>query len=158
MGHSYSHLYNIPIVCLRFFTVYGPWGRPDMAPMLFAKAISNKEAINIFNNGEMKRDFTYIDDIVNGVYLATTKKNDSFTVLNIGNGSPVDLMDFITEIENNLGIISNKNFMPMQMGDVKLTYADTSILKDKYGYKPKVNIEKGVSHFIKWFKSHRNLI
>lgn len=158
MAHSYSHLYQIPITCLRFFTVYGPWGRPDMAPMLFIKAILDSKPINVFNNGEMSRDFTYVGDIVQGVYLASMKVESNFNVLNIGNGSPVNLMRFIELIEDNIAIKAVKNFMPMQAGDVKATWANIDRLSTIYNYTPKVNIEEGISEFIKWVKKYPELI
>lgn len=158
MAHSYSHLYQIPITCLRFFTVYGPWGRPDMAPMLFIKAIIDNKPINVFNNGEMSRDFTYVGDIVQGVYLASMKVESNFNVLNIGNGSPVNLMRFIELIEDNIAIKAVKNFMPMQAGDVKATWANIDKLSTIYNYTPKVNIEQGISEFIKWVKKYPELI
>ena len=158
MAHSYSHLYQIPITCLRFFTVYGPWGRPDMAPMLFIKAILEKKPINVFNNGEMSRDFTYVGDIVQGVYLASMKVESNFNVLNIGNGSPVNLMRFIEVLEENIAIKAVKNFMPMQAGDVKATWANIDKLSAIYNYKPKVSIEQGIEEFIKWVKKYPQLI
>jgi UDP-glucuronate 4-epimerase len=143
---------------LRFFTVYGPWGRPDMAPMLFVKAILEGNSINIFNNGEMSRDFTYIKDIVNGIYLASLKINNIFNILNIGNGSPVNLMNFIEVIEDKIGQKAIKNFLPMQAGDVKITWANIDKLTKIYNYKPKVNIEEGIDEFIKWVKEYPNMI
>jgi UDP-glucuronate 4-epimerase len=158
MAHSYSDLYKIPITCLRFFTVYGPWGRPDMAPMLFAKAVLNNKPINVFNNGDMSRDFTYVGDIVNGIYLASMKVKSNYNVLNIGNGSPVNLMNFIEEIEHALNKKSIKNFMPMQAGDVKSTWANIDKLKSIYGYEPKVKIQQGIQEFIKWVKQYPELV
>jgi UDP-glucuronate 4-epimerase len=158
MAHSYSHLFQIPITCLRFFTVYGPWGRPDMAPMLFVKAILEGKPINVFNNGEMARDFTYVKDIVNGIYLASLKVDNNFTILNIGNGSPVNLMNFIEVMEYELGQKAIKNFMPMQAGDVKTTWANIDKLSAIYNYKPKVNIEEGISNFVKWVKEYPDMI
>jgi UDP-glucuronate 4-epimerase len=158
MAHSYSDLYKIPITCLRFFTVYGPWGRPDMAPMLFAKAVLNNKSINVFNNGDMSRDFTYVDDIVNGVYLASMKVEGNYNVLNIGNGSPVNLMNFIEELELALQKKVLKNFMPMQAGDVKSTWANIDKLSTVYGYKPKVKIQQGIKEFIKWVKNYPELL
>lgn len=158
MAHSYSDLYKIPITCLRFFTVYGPWGRPDMAPMLFAKAILNNKPINVFNNGDMSRDFTYVADIVNGVYLASMKVESNYNVLNIGNGSPINLMNFIEELEHALDKKAIKNFMPMQAGDVKSTWANIDKLSIVYGYEPKVKIQQGIEEFIKWVKEYPGLI
>lgn len=156
-AHAYSQLYDIPITCLRFFTVYGPWGRPDMAPMLFAKAISSGLPVKVFNNGAMERDFTYIDDIVNGlikVLAAVPEDIGKYRILNIGNGSPVNLMDFITAIEDALGIKAEKLFMPMQDGDVTRTWADTSQLERITGFRPATDIKAGVEQFILWFKSY----
>jgi UDP-glucuronate 4-epimerase len=158
MGHSYNHLYKIPITCLRFFTVYGPWGRPDMAPMLFAKAILNNKPINIFNNGEMERDFTYVDDIVNGIFYTAFNIEKGFKVLNIGNGSPVNLMKFINILEEELGKVSKKNFMPMQAGDVKLTYSDTTKLKEECSYNPETTLKAGVNKFVSWVNKYPQLI
>ncbi len=156
-AHAYSHLYNIPITCLRFFTVYGPWGRPDMAPMLFAKAISEDKPINIFNNGIMERDFTYVTDIVNGLIksmIAIPDESPKYRVLNIGNGSPVNLMDFIKEIEVNLKKESVKNYLPMQKGDVPRTWASQLKLETITSYKSEVSLVKGIHHFIEWFNRY----
>lgn len=170
MAHTYSHLYNISTTGLRFFTVYGPWGRPDMAPMLFSDAITSNKPINVFNHGKMSRDFTYIDDIVDGVIKvidnpATAKQDwnahepspDSssapYKIHNIGNNAPVSLMDFISEIENSLGMIAQKNFMEMQDGDVESTYADTSNLIKDFDYKPDTSLSQGVANFIEWYKT-----
>lgn len=158
MAHSYSDLYKIPITCLRFFTVYGPWGRPDMAPMLFAKAVLYNKTINVFNNGNMSRDFTYVGDIVNGVYLASMKVESNYNVLNIGNGSPINLMNFIEELEHALDKKSIKNFMPMQAGDVKSTWANIDKLNIIYGYEPKVKIQQGIEEFVKWVKQYPELV
>lgn len=155
-AHAYSELYKIPITCLRFFTVYGPWGRPDMAPMLFAKAISEGKTIKVFNNGDMYRDFTYVGDIVNGVVktmMAVFEAGVNYRVLNIGNGSPVNLMDFIKHMEANFQKEALKDFLPKQPGDVYQTYADASELKKVTGYKPEVSLEEGISDFVKWYKS-----
>jgi UDP-glucuronate 4-epimerase len=158
MAHSYSDLYQISTTCLRFFTVYGPWGRPDMAPMLFVKAILENKAINVFNNGEMSRDFTYVGDIVQGIYLSALKVVSNYNVINIGNGSPINLMNFIEVIEDKLGQKADKNLMPMQAGDVKSTWANIDKLSTVYGYEPKVNIEEGISEFISWVKKCPDLI
>jgi UDP-glucuronate 4-epimerase len=158
-AHAYSHLYSIPITCLRFFTVYGPWGRPDMAPMLFARAISEGKAIKVFNNGDMYRDFTYVDDIVNGVVKTMQVAPDSGTkyrVLNIGNGSPVNLMKFIEQIELNFGKEALKDFLPKQPGDVYQTYADTSELEKIADYRAIVKLEEGVREFAQWYQSEKN--
>jgi UDP-glucuronate 4-epimerase len=157
MAHAYSHLYNIPITCLRFFTVYGPWGRPDMAPMLFAKAISDSKPIKVFNNGDMERDFTYVGDIVNGVVKTTITEFDNspkYRVLNIGNGSPVNLMEFIEELENGIGKQALKNFMPMQPGDVPKTWASQDKLKTITNYTPLVELRKGLHQFSDWYKNY----
>ncbi len=160
MAHTYSHLYQLPTTGLRFFTVYGPWGRPDMAPMLFADAITNNRAIKVFNNGDMERDFTYIDDIVNGIIGALSnkptkeEKNPYYRVLNIGNSQPIRLMDFISCLESVLGIEAQKKFMPMQKGDVKRTYADTTKLEEVANYSPVTSIEKGVNSFVKWYNNY----
>ncbi|GAA4882826.1 NAD-dependent epimerase/dehydratase family protein [Flaviramulus aquimarinus] len=160
MAHTYTHLYDIPTTGLRFFTVYGPWGRPDMAPMLFADAISKGQPINVFNNGKMQRDFTYIDDIVEGVVqLALQFKKDKAPkaeVFNIGNSQPVKLMDFIGGLEKEMGEEATKNYMPMQDGDVKVTYADASKLHKETGYKPTTTLEAGLHKFINWYKSFYN--
>lgn len=171
MAHAYAHLYGIQATGLRFFTVYGPFGRPDMAPMLFAKAITNNEPIKVFNNGEMSRDFTYIDDIVEGIikiidspvqkdqaeYLSNgnLKTNSSlaaYKIYNIGNNNPVALLDFIAELEKNIGKKAIKNFMPMQDGDVKSTYADINELVKQFNYKPNTNLASGIKKFVDWYK------
>ncbi len=169
MAHTYSHLYDIPTTGLRFFTVYGPWGRPDMAPFIFTKKILEGETIDINNNGDMWRDFTYIDDIVEGVIrIADVEpvKNPDWTVeagspatssapyavYNIGHGSPISLMDFVQAIESELGIEAKKNFREMQAGDVYQTYADTSDLFKAIGYTPAVTVKEGVAEFVKWYK------
>lgn len=156
MAHAYSRLYNIPITCLRFFTVYGPWGRPDMAPMIFAKAISHGEFINVFNGGDMERDFTYIGDIVGGISGLVSKEpgvcENFFRVLNIGNGSPVNLMDFIRILEVNFGKDAAKKFVDMQPGDVKRTWADTSKLQNLIGDTARCEIDEGVRNFAEWYK------
>ena len=170
MAHTYSHLYDIPTTGLRFFTVYGPWGRPDMAPYIFTKKIIDGETIDINNNGDMWRDFTYIDDIVEGVVRIADVipvKNANWTVesgspatssapysvYNIGHGSPISLMDFVQAIEAELGIEAKKNFRGMQAGDVYQTYADTSDLFNVIGYTPAVNVKQGVAEFVKWYKA-----
>lgn len=156
MAHTYSHLYKIPTSGLRFFTVYGPWGRPDMAPMLFADAMSNDQEIKVFNNGEMSRDFTYIDDIVQGIIITLNNPSDQenlYQLFNIGNGSPVSLLHFIECMENSLGIKAQKKMMPMQPGDVPRTWADTNLL-NQLGYQSTTPIEEGVEHFVQWFKSY----
>lgn len=159
MAHTYSHLYNLPTTGLRFFTVYGPWGRPDMSPILFADAIKKGEPLKVFNNGEMERDFTYVDDIVYGtsmVLQSVPKGNQKYRVLNIGNGNPVNLMRFIKTIENAYGKLAIKTMMPMQPGDVKRTWADTTKIDAIASYKEKKTIEEGVKKFINWYKDYFN--
>lgn len=159
MAHTYSHLYGIETIGLRFFTVYGPWGRPDMAMFLFTDAIINNRPIKVFNSGDLSRDFTYIDDIVAGVFatlLEDSKDSSLFKLYNIGNSAPVQLMDFIKSIENNLGIVAEKEMLPMQAGDVNQTWADVSKLQNDYNYKPNTAVEKGVEAFIDWFKAYYN--
>jgi len=168
MAHTYSHLYGIPTTGLRFFTVYGPWGRPDMALFIFTKAILEDMPIDIFNNGNMKRDFTYIDDIVTGIIkvLDNPPKGDSgwsgkdpnpssspapYRIYNIGRNSPVSLMDFIDAIEKSLGRRAKKNFLPMQPGDVPATWADVDDLVRDLDYSPRVEIREGVERFVKWY-------
>lgn len=173
MAHSYSHLYDIPTTGLRFFTVYGSWGRPDMAPFIFTKKILDGETIDINNNGDMWRDFTHVYDIVEGVVRISDvlpARNDSWTVeagtpasssapyavYNIGHGSPINLMDFVKAIEDELGIEAKKNFREMQPGDVYQTYADTEDLFSATGYKPKVTVKEGVAEFVSWYKEFYN--
>ena len=164
MAHAYSKLYGIPCTGLRFFTVYGPWGRPDMAPMLFASAISKGEPIKVFNGGDMIRDFTYIDDIVEGtirtldhVPAAEDCPNGvPYRIYNIGCSNPVKLMDFISEIEQAVGRPAEKIFLPMQAGDVYQTNADTTRLEREVGYKPHVRLHEGIAEFIAWYKSDKN--
>ena len=170
MAHSYSNIWNIPITMLRFFTLYGPWGRPDMALFKFTKGILENKKIDIYNNGKMYRDFTYIDDIVNGINLLIKKppaikqknkyKNDSissvapFRVLNIGNTKKVYLLNFIKEIEKELGKKAIRNYMPLQKGDVKQTLSDTSLLKRITKYNPKTNYKNGIKKFINWYLNY----
>jgi len=157
MAHTYSHLYKIPTSGLRFFTVYGPWGRPDMAPVLFASAIIENRPINVFNNGDMSRDFTYIDDIVKGIVITldnppkVEKENSLYQIFNIGNGSPVSLMTFIETLENNLSKVAEKNMLPMQPGDVPRTWAETKHLKS-LGYQSSTDIGAGVKEFVNWYR------
>ena len=165
MAHTYSHLYGIPTTGLRFFTVYGPWGRPDMALFLFTKAILENREIDVFNYGEMQRDFTYVDDIVEGVIrvidnppkgVAKDKINPSnstapYKIYNIGNNNPVKLMDFIEALEEKIGKKAKKNMLPMQQGDVPSTYADVSDLIDDLGYKPQTSIKEGIDKFVDWY-------
>lgn len=174
MAHSYSHLYGINTTGLRFFTVYGPWGRPDMSPMLFAKAISDGQNISVFNKGDMARDFTYVDDVVESIYRILTQKpaskkewdaqdpNPSYSsapyrIYNIGNGSPIALMDFISLIEKGIGKKADLDLKPMQPGDVKSTWADTTLLEKDYGYKPQVSIEEGIGNFLEWYSQYSPL-
>ena len=154
MAHTYGHLYGFKTTGLRFFTVYGPWGRPDMAYYLFAEAISNDKPIKVFNNGEMERDFTYIDDIVNGVTKIIEKNIDSrahYKIYNIGNNKTETLGDFIANIEISIGKLAKKRMYSMQQGDVPKTYADISDIFQDYDYCPNVNIQKGIEYFIDWF-------
>jgi len=174
MSHTYSHLYNIPTTGLRFFTVYGPWGRPDMAMFKFTKKVLDGEPIDIYNNGDLSRDFTYIDDIVEGILRIQDiipQANENWTVesgsasessapyklFNIGNGNPVKLMDFVDALETSTGIKAEKNFMPMQAGDVYQTYADVEDLYKVTGYKPSVSVPEGVERFVKWYKDFYQL-
>ena len=160
MAYTYSNLFKIETIGLRFFTVYGPWGRPDMAMFLFTDAIVNNKPIKVFNNGNLSRDFTYIEDIVNGI--TSTLLNDSIDkslckLYNIGNSSPVKLMDFINLIEMNLGVKAKKQMLPMQDGDVIQTWADISEFKSNYKYDPTTSTKDGVKAFINWYKSYNNL-
>lgn len=158
MAYTYSHLYGIPSTGLRFFTVYGPWGRPDMAPILFASAISSGNSINVFNNGHLFRDFTYIYDIIEGVVKVIdnvpvrTDTSAAYKVYNIGCSNPVNLMDFIHNMEEAVGKKAKMVMMPMQKGDVYQTYADTTKLEKDFGYKPSTSIKDGISKFIEWYK------
>ncbi|MDX1365551.1 MAG: NAD-dependent epimerase [Arenibacter latericius] len=161
MAHSYSHLYKIPSTGLRFFTVYGPWGRPDMALFLFTDAISKKQPIKVFNKGEMQRDFTYIDDITEGVIKVIEqkeekriKKNEYYKIYNIGNNKSEKLLDFIMEIEKHLGKKAIMEMLPMQPGDVQKTWANINQLIQDYGYSPTTNISDGVKSFVEWYKSY----
>jgi UDP-glucuronate 4-epimerase len=170
MAHTYSHLFNLPTTGLRFFTVYGPWGRPDMAPFLFTKAILEQRHIDVFNNGSMKRDFTYIDDIVDGIVRVIdhpaqvdalwdgsvpdpSSSNVPYRIFNIGRGESVDLLNFISEIEKNVGEVAKKNYMPMQNGDVEETWADISVMKKMLAYNPKISVADGVRDFVSWYKT-----
>ena len=173
MAHTYSHLYNLPTTGLRFFTVYGPWGRPDMALFLFTKAILNNEPINVFNNGQMQRDFTYIDDIVEGVVRLVDKPATAnadwdssntdpgtspapYRLFNIGNNNPVLLLDFVEAIEEALGKKAIKNMMPMQPGDVAATYADIEDLASYVGFRPETPISTGIDNFVSWYLDFYN--
>ena len=171
MAHTYSHLFGLPTTGLRFFTVYGPWGRPDMALFLFAKAILEDRPIDVFNHGQMVRDFTYIDDIAEGVVRVLdrpaaadpafdpaapdpARSNSPYRVFNIGNSDPVRLMDFIESIEQSLGKPAVKNFLPLQDGDVPATFADVSELADWTGFKPATPVREGVGRFVNWYRSY----
>lgn len=157
MAHAYSYLYNIPTIGLRFFTVYGPWGRPDMSPVLFAQAISSDKPIKVFNNGQMERDFTYINDIIEGIFLLLRSRKaipNNYQIFNIGKGNPVNLLDFIHIIEKYMESKAELCFLPMQPGDVEKTWADTAILKKNYKYEPKTNIDTGIKEFVMWFKEY----
>ena len=176
MAHSYAHLFDLPITMFRFFTVYGPWGRPDMALFKFTKAILNGEPIDVYNHGDMRRDFTYVDDLVRGMHLLmgaipgdtgflkeNTLKIDSksevapFRIVNIGNSQPSKLLDFIEAIESSIGIQAVKNMLPMQAGDVPATWADTSLLHDLTGYQPNTDLLTGVRKFIRWYREYYNV-
>ena len=152
MAHTYSHLYNISTTGLRFFTVYGPYGRPDMAYYLFTKAILKNEPIKVFNNGEMRRDFTYIDDIVEGlVRIIESPAKENYKIYNIGNHKSEQLGDFIAILEKHLGKTARKEFLPMQPGDVSQTYAEVSDLIEDYGYAPNTSIDEGLKRFVQWY-------
>ena len=173
MAHSYAHLFDLPITMFRFFTVYGPWGRPDMALFKFTKAILNGDPIDVYNHGDMSRDFTYIDDLVHGLRLLmeaipkdtdllgeNARKFDSkshvapFRVVNIGNSKPHQLLDFIYAIEKSVDLLAVKNLMPMQPGDVPATWADTALLEELTGYKPNTNLDTGVQNFVNWYREY----
>lgn len=171
MAHTYSHLYNLPTTGLRFFTVYGPWGRPDMALFLFTKAILEGKPIDVFNYGNMQRDFTYVDDIVEGVIRVLDRtatinpafdsatsdpatSNAPYRVFNIGNNNPVPLLDFIGCIENALGKKAEKNLLPLQDGDVPATYANTDALNDWVGFVPGTGVQEGIDRFIAWYRDY----
>lgn len=160
MAHSYAALYGIPCTGLRFFTVYGPWGRPDMSPMLFADAITAGRPVNVFNHGDMIRDFTYIDDVVEGTLRVLDNppaaEGVPYRLFNIGCSTPVKLMDFIAELENALGKEAVKNMLPMQPGDVYQTNADTTRLEAAVGYKPHISLHEGIGHFVHWYLSDKN--
>ncbi|BAB07428.1 NAD-dependent epimerase [Halalkalibacterium halodurans] len=174
LAHSYSHLYHIPTTGLRFFTVYGPWGRPDMAYFSFTKNIVEGQTIKVFNHGEMMRDFTYIDDIVDGVVALLEQPPQAdpnwdfehpmasssyapYKIYNIGNNQPVKLMDFIETLEKHLGIEAKKEFLPMQPGDVQATYADIDDLQQATGFTPSTSIDEGLKKFVDWFKTYYNV-
>jgi len=174
MAHTYSHLFNMPTTGLRFFTVYGPWGRPDMAIFLFTKAILEGKPIQVFNNGDMQRDFTYIDDIVEGVYRCMLKPSEAevdfdnhtpdpassyapYKIYNIGNSKPVQLFDFIEALEKALGQKAVREMMPMQAGDVPGTWASTKSLSNFVNYLPKTTISLGIVKFVEWFLSYHEI-
>ena len=171
MAHAYSHLYGLPTIGLRFFTVYGPWGRPDMALFLFTRAILEGKPIKVFNHGKMKRDFTYIDDIVEGVARIMNMVPEAdpmwngerpdpgtspspYRVFNIGNNRPVELMEFIETLESKLGKEAVKEFLPLQPGDVPSTYADIDDLFDAVGFRPSTGISEGIGRFVEWYLEH----
>ena len=156
IANAYSHLFELNTTGLRFFTVYGPWGRPDMAMYIFARLISEGKPINVFNNGDMERDFTYIDDIVAGIRSALDR-NYRCEIFNLGNNKSEKLLDMIQLIEDNVGIKAKLNFMPMQAGDVRKSIADIVYSKDKLGYEPTTNIDVGIAKFIKWFKENEGV-
>ncbi|MFV0186637.1 NAD-dependent epimerase/dehydratase family protein [Empedobacter falsenii] len=159
MAHAYSHLYDIQTIGLRFFTVYGPWGRPDMAMFLFTDAILNHQPLKVFNHGDLSRDFTYIDDIIQGIDKILEDKNikEKYQLYNIGNSKPVQLMDFIKEVEKSTGEQAILEMYPMQAGDVNQTWADVQELKDKFGYNPSYPVDKGVSNFVQWYRKYYNI-
>lgn len=176
MAHSYAHLFDLPITMFRFFTVFGPWGRPDMAPFKFTKAILNSDPIDVYNQGDMSRDFTYIDDLVTGMRLLIDAIPDAsnslvdnsgvldsksyvapFRVVNIGNSKPTQLLDFVGAFEESIGIKAVKNLMPMQAGDVPATWADTSLLEELTGYKPHTHLLTGVQKFVAWYRKYYNV-
>lgn len=154
IAHSYYQQYGIETTCVRFFTVYGPWSRPDMAMLKFAQKIDGGEPIDIFNNGDLRRDFTYIDDIVEGFTLALNKPL-GYEILNLGNGKPVELLTFVEMLEKALGKTAEKNMLPMQQGDVYETYADTSKAKELLGFQAKTNFETGIQNFADWYRSYK---
>jgi UDP-glucuronate 4-epimerase len=174
MAHTYSHLYALPTTGLRFFTVYGPYDRPDMALQKFANSIMNDESIKVFNNGKHRRDFTYIDDIVEGIVRILDRpatpnlewdsinpdpatSSAPYRVYNIGNNNPVELMDYIEALENSLGRKAKKELLPIQLGDVPNTYADMVDLEEQFGYKPSIAVKEGVEAFVAWYKEYNNL-
>ena len=173
VAHSYSHLFNLPVTCLRFFTVYGPWGRPDMSPFIFTKAILEGRPIDVFNYGNMQRDFTFIDDIVEGVvrvldspaspnnlydpkYPDPSTSFAPYAIYNIGSHRPVNIIEFINNIERSLGKKAIINMLPMQAGDVVATYAETSVFRDKFGYEPTTPLQTGIEEFIDWYLKYFN--
>ncbi len=174
MAHSYSHLFNLPTTGLRFFTVYGPWGRPDMALFLFTKSILSNKPIQLFNNGQMVRDFTYIDDIVESIVrllakpplpnpgyssseLGPSSSWAPYSIFNIGNSNPIPLLDYVEALEKSLGIKALKEYLPMQMGDVPMTAADTTAIEKWIGFKPSTSVDEGVQHFVSWYRDYYQL-
>jgi UDP-glucuronate 4-epimerase len=166
MAHTYSHLYHLPTTGLRFFTVYGPWGRPDMAYFKFVKAIAEGRSIDVYNFGDMQRDFTYIDDVIEGVVrvmehipqsndlLDSAVNKAPYKIYNIGNNTPVNLLKFIEVIESEMGVSAKKNFLPLQPGDVLSTYADVNELMQDVGFKPSTSIETGIKNFVQWYREY----
>jgi UDP-glucuronate 4-epimerase len=161
MAHAYSHLYQIPTTGLRFFTVYGPWGRPDMALFLWADAMLRGEPIDVFNHGKMIRDFTYVEDIVNAIAKLIpriAKPNEDrvpYQLFNIGNSNPIPLERYINALENALGLVAKRNYLPMQAGDIPATHADASKLSAYIGFKPNTTVEEGVRKFVEWYVGER---
>jgi UDP-glucuronate 4-epimerase len=173
LAHSYSHLFNLPVTCLRFFTVYGPWGRPDMSPFIFTKAILEESPIEVFNFGEMQRDFTYIDDLVEGIirvldspacankfydanYPDPSTSFAPYAIYNLGSHKPVKIIKFIETIENALGKKAIFNMQPMQAGDVVSTYAETSLFREKFAYQPNTDLQTGINKFVDWYLDYFN--
>tara|TARA_B100000073_G_scaffold341516_1_gene342999 strand:+ start:2207 stop:3187 length:981 start_codon:yes stop_codon:yes gene_type:complete len=156
MAYTYHHLYGLKSIGLRFFTVYGPWGRPDMAIYIFTEKINNSEPIDVYNEGAMYRDFTYIDDIINGTRLSI-EKNYDYEIFNLGNNKRVKLLDMISILEKKLNKKAKLNLIEMQPGDVESTFADITYSKEKLGFNPRTNIEQGIKNFIKWYKYYKNL-
>jgi len=153
LAHSYNHLFGVPITCLRFFSVYGPYGRPDLAFFKFTKAILNDEPIDVYNSGNMKRDFTYVDDIVEG-FMLSLHKPMGFEIFNLGHGKTVGLLDFVEVIEKKLDKKANMNMLPIQPGDLPETYADTTKARQLLGFEAKVSVEEGVSNFVDWYRAY----
>ncbi|MCR9289847.1 MAG: NAD-dependent epimerase/dehydratase family protein [Bacteroidetes bacterium] len=155
MAYTYSHLYSLPTTGLRFFTVYGPWGRPDMAPMIFTNAIMKGEKIKVFNNGDMSRDFTFVGDIIEGVFrIVKTSPKKDYSIYNIGNNKPTNLMQFINILETVLDKKCDKEFFPLQDGDMKVTFADVSKLIKDFNYEPQTPLEDGLNSFVNWYRSY----
>ena len=156
LAHAYHHLHGMDIACLRFFTVYGPYGRPDMALFSFTKRMLAGEPIDVYNRGEMRRDFTYVDDIVEGFYAALTRSK-GYQIYNLGHGHPVGLLEFIKVLEKELGVSATLNLMPMQPGDVPETYADTTKAKEELGFSAETPVEEGVARFVAWYREYYHL-